>query len=107
LSVLVHELASRAAYTRGDRRKNTTKKVRETEAEAVAHVVCSSLGFATNGASEIYIGLYEGDADLLMASLSLVQKTATDILVAIADPVKQEANDAGLREPASALPLAA
>ena len=106
LSVLVHEVAHERLH-RGDRRKNTTKTVRETEAEAVAHVVCSSLGFATNGASEIYIGLYEGDADLLMASLNLVQKTATDILVAIADPVEPETNDAGLQEPAAAVPIAA
>jgi antirestriction protein ArdC len=106
LSVLVHEVAHERLH-RGDRRKNTTKTVRETEAEAVAHVVCSSLGFATNGAAEIYIGLYEGDADLLMASLNLVQKTATDILVAIADPVEPEANDAGLQESAAALPIAA
>jgi hypothetical protein len=106
LSVLVHEVAHERLH-RGDRRKNTTKTVRETEAEAVAHVVCSSLGFATNGAAEIYIGLYEGDADLLMASLNLVQKTATDILVAIADPVEPETNDAGLQEPAAALPIAA
>jgi len=42
-----------------------------------------------------------------MASLSLVQKTATDILVAIADPVEPKTNDAGLQEPAVALPLAA
>ena len=73
----------------------------------MAHVVCSSLGFATNGTSETYIALYEGDADLLMASLSLIQKTATDILVAIADPVEPEANDAGLQESAAALPIAA
>jgi len=106
LSVLVHELGHERLH-KNDRRKNTTKKVRETEAEAVAHVVCSSLGFTTNGASETYIGLYEGDADLLMASLSLVQKTATDILVAIADPVEPKTNDAGLQEPAVALPLAA
>ena len=106
LSVLVHEVAHERLH-RGDRRKNTTKTIRETEAEAVAHVVCSSLGFATNGASESYIGLYAGDADLLMASLNLVQKTATDILVAIADPVEQETTDAGLQEPAAALPIAA
>jgi hypothetical protein len=105
MSVLVHEYAHEQLH-KGDRRKNTTKKVRETEAEAVAHVVCSSLGFATNGASETYIGLYEGDADLLMASLSLIQKTAIDILVAIADPIEQETNDAGLQEPAP-LPIAA
>jgi hypothetical protein len=54
LSVLVHEVAHERLH-RGDRRKNTTKTVRETEAEAVAHVACSSLGFATNGASEIYV----------------------------------------------------
>jgi len=54
LSVLVHELAHERLH-KGDRRKNTTKTVRETEAEAVAHVVCSSLGFATNGASETYV----------------------------------------------------
>jgi hypothetical protein len=53
-----------------------------------------------------YIGLYEGDADLLIASLSLIQKTATDILVAIADPIEQETNDAGLQAPAP-LPIAA
>jgi antirestriction protein ArdC len=53
-SVLVHELAHELLH-KGDRRKNTTKTVRETEAEAVAHVVCSSLGFATNGASETYV----------------------------------------------------
>ena len=56
--------------------------------------------------TETYIGLYEGDADLLMASLSLIQKTATDILVAIADPIERETNDAGLQEPAP-LPIAA
>jgi len=59
-----------------------------------------------NGASETYIGLYEGDADLLMASLSLIQKTATDILVAIADPIEQESRDADSKEPID-LPLAA
>ena len=56
--------------------------------------------------TETYIGLYEGDADLLIASLSLIQKTATDILVAIADPIEQETNDAGLQEP-TPLPIAA
>jgi antirestriction protein ArdC len=105
-SVLVHELAHELLH-KGDRRKNTTKTVRETEAEAVAHVVCSSLGFATNGASETYIALYEGDADLLMASLSLIQKTATEILVAIANPTEPETNHAGLQEPAAPLPIAA
>ena len=91
---------------RGDRRKETSVVVRETEAEAVAFVVCSSLGLATNGAAANYIGLYNGDADLLMASLALIQQTAAAILVAIADPAKQEGSDTDLQEPVS-LPLAA
>jgi hypothetical protein len=106
LSVLIHEYSHEQLH-KGDRRKNTTKTVRETEAEAVAHVVCSSLGFATNGSSETYIALYEGDADLLIASLSLIQKTATEILIAIADPTEPEINHAGLQEPAAPLPIAA
>jgi hypothetical protein len=42
-----------------------------------------------------------------MASLSLIQKTATDILVAIADTTEQETSDAALQESAAPLPLAA
>jgi hypothetical protein len=104
-SVLVHELAHERLH-KGDRRKDTTTTVRETEAEAVAFVVCSALGLSTNGAAANYIGLYNGDADLLMASLALVQQTAAAILAAIADPAKQEGSDADSKEPVE-LPLAA
>jgi hypothetical protein len=72
----------------------------------VAFIVCSALGLSTNGAAADYIGLYNGDADLLMASLALIQQTATAILVAIADPTKLESSDANSKEPVD-LPLAA
>ena len=104
-SVLLHELAHERLH-KGDRRKDTTTTVRETEAEAIAFVVCSAIGLSTNGAAANYIGLYNGDADLLMASLALIQQTAAAILVAIADPAKREGSDTDFQEPVS-LPLAA
>ena len=45
------------------------KKVRETEAEAVAFVVCHAIGLDVNSASSDYIQLYDGDKKTLMASL--------------------------------------
>lgn len=104
-SVLVHEAAHELMH-KSERRKETTKAVRETEAEAVAFVVCSALGLATNGAAVDYINLYSGDAELLMASLALVQQTASGILKAITDKTENEASEAA-HEPEFALPIAA
>jgi hypothetical protein len=64
-------------------RSNTTKRVRETEAEAVAFVVCSAIGLETGSSAQDYIGLYGGDAKLLSECLEYVQRTATQILNAI------------------------
>lgn len=58
----------------------TTKEVRETEAEAVAFVVCQSIGLETGTASEDYIRLWNGGAKLLQESLEVVQRTASVIL---------------------------
>ena len=68
---------------RGDRRTLTTKQVRETEAEAVAFVVCQSIGLQNATASQDYIQLWQGDANLLRESLEVVQHTSTVILGAI------------------------
>jgi hypothetical protein len=72
-----------------DRRTTTTKTVRETEAEAVAFAVCSGLGLDCGSSSSDYIGLYDGNADTLMASLEIVQKTACQILDALTLPAQQ------------------
>jgi len=45
---------------RDERRRSTSKRVRETEAEAVAFVVCSAIGLETGTAAQDYIGLYGG-----------------------------------------------
>ncbi len=58
--------------------------MRETEAEAVAFVVCQSIGLQTGTASADYIQLWHGDAQLLQESLEVVQRTAAVILGGIA-----------------------
>ena len=81
-STLLHEIAHEMLH-RGDRRTLTTKPVRETEAEAVAFVL--PIGRLQNGtASQDYIQLWRGDANLLRESLEAVQQTAAVILGGIA-----------------------
>jgi antirestriction protein ArdC len=78
-ATLAHELAHEMMH-RDERRSSTSKRIRETEAEAVAFVVCSAIGLETGSAAQDYIGLYGGDAKLLSESLEYVQRTATQIL---------------------------
>jgi hypothetical protein len=68
---------------RDKRRASTSKRSRETEAEAVAFVVCQGIGLETGSAAQDYIQLYEGDAKLLSESLEYIQQTATLNLNAI------------------------
>jgi len=55
VATLVHEIAHEKLH-RTDRRASTTKRVRETEAEAVAFVVCQAIGLETGTASADYVG---------------------------------------------------
>ena len=93
-STLVHEMAHEMLH-RSERRTLTTKRVRETEAEAVAFVVCQSIGLQTGTASADYIQLWNGDAKLLAESLEVVQRTASIILGGIvhkpASPIGEDA----------------
>jgi len=68
---------------RDARRTETTQRVRETEAEAVAFVVGKAVGLETGSASADYISLYTGDATLLAESLGYIQQTANQILNSI------------------------
>ena len=81
-SVLVHELSHELIH-KGERRKETSRTIRETEAEAVAFVVCHSIGLDTNTAASDYIALYQGDQTTLAESLEVIQKTSAEILRAI------------------------
>ena len=83
--VLTHEVAhSRLHFT--ERRAETTKCIRETEAEAVAFVVGQAIGLRTNSASCDYVKLYNGDKDTLAQSLQHIQHVSTEILSGITPP---------------------
>ena len=80
LLTLVHEAAHQRLHSDSERRKETTKTIRETEAEAVAHVVCRALGLETIEHCADYIQLYNGDVEVLAQSMDYIQKTAASIL---------------------------
>jgi hypothetical protein len=79
---LAHELAHGRLHFSA-RRSETTKTVRETEAEAVAFVVSEAIGLQSNSASSDYVKLYAGDKQTLIESLELIQETSAEILSAI------------------------
>lgn len=81
-SVLAHESAHELLHTKVESRA-IEKKVCETEAEAVAFVVCQAIGLNTNTAASDYIQLYRGDRDTLLASLERIQRAASAIIKGI------------------------
>lgn len=93
-ATLVHELAHELLH-RGDRRSETTKVVRETEAEAVAYVVCRSVGLDPSTQSADYIQLYHGSEQVLLQSLELIRDVASTILTELETPVSQEVAHVG------------
>lgn len=89
-AVLIHEFAHERLH-RGEGRP-PSKTVRETEAEAVAHVVCSAIGLETGTAASDYIQLYDGTVETLAASLDRIQHAAASIINALhADAAKAAA----------------
>jgi antirestriction protein ArdC len=81
-STMAHELAHELLH-RGDRRASTSKRIRETEAEATAFVVCSGIGLETGSAASDYIQLWNGDAQLLTDSLGYIRQAASQMLEAL------------------------
>src|SRR2546430_1886803 len=76
---LVHELAHEMLHCH-ERRESATKRVPETEAEAVSFVVCNAIGLDTGTAAQDSIHLYQGYAKLLTESLDCIQQAANRIL---------------------------
>jgi hypothetical protein len=68
---------------RDARRTETTQRVRETEAEAVAFVVGKAVGLDARSAAADYISLYRGDVTQLVESLEHIQQAANQILSSI------------------------
>lgn len=94
LSVLAHELAHETLHKDRENMPKE-KKVRETEAEAVAFVVCHGIGLDTNSASSDYIQLYNGDKKTLLQSLERIQQVAAEILAAVMAGKESEGETAG------------
>lgn len=78
-AVLVHELAHEELHN-STTRKGTTKKSRETEAEAVACIVAQAIGLDAKQSASDYIQLYAGDVETLTASLDAIQREACSII---------------------------
>jgi len=83
-STLTHELAHELLH-RGKRRSATSKRIRETEADATAFVVTSAIGLDTGSASSDYIQIWNGDAAVLTESLSFIRQAASLLLEALTD----------------------
>lgn len=96
-STLVHEMAHEMLH-KAERRTATTKMVRETEAEAIAFVVGTTIGLSTGRASADYIHLYYGNAALLTESLEVIQKTSAVIMSALASNAVASSSDSALAE---------
>jgi len=104
-AVLAHELAHERLHRDTEARPGS-KTIRETEAEAVAFVVCQSVGLQANGAASDYIQLYEGNKDTLLASLERIQQTAATIIRGMAVPAADKAeSSAAFVEMAASEPL--
>jgi antirestriction protein ArdC len=80
-NTLAHEVGHLLLHMQ-ERRAETTKTVRETEAEAVAFVVCEAIGLKAKNSVD-YIHLYEGNKETLVSSLECIQRTSAEILAAI------------------------
>jgi hypothetical protein len=83
----VHELAHIRLGHHKPNDPNATATLHETEAEAVAYVVCQAIGLDTNSSSSDYVLAWGGDAKSLATSLERVQHTASEIIAAIGPDV--------------------
>ena len=80
--VLAHELAHERLH-HGERKSETTKMVRETEAEAVGFIVANAFDLEAQSHCAEYIQLYDGNSETLRESLDYIQSTAKWIVEAI------------------------
>jgi len=80
-SVLAHELAHELLHR--DQDEPLSRTVRETEAEAVAFVVCQAVGLEAVNAAADYIKLYQGSKETLLESLQRIREAAVEIIGAM------------------------
>ena len=103
-SVLVHELAHEMLHHNGNK---ASKVVRETEAEAVAYVVCEAVGLDAGSAASDYIQLYEGDKATLMESLQRIRGASTEIIARISGEPREQGKREDVTTPPAEVDVAA
>lgn len=88
---LLHEAGHEVLHQGEAKRKRpTTSKIRELEAESIAYVVATAVGIDHSSAAQ-YIQLYNGDKETLMESLEYIRNTAQSILTAITEQPSKNA----------------
>lgn len=87
-STMVHELAHEELHW-NDKRDTVTKSMRETEAEAVAYVVCRGIGLECSTKASDYIQMWDGDDKHLLQSLDRIRKVASEILLRLSSLSRQ------------------
>jgi hypothetical protein len=91
ITTLTHELAHELLHHSGGDRG--TKTTRELEAESVAFIVGTAVGLDMSTSSADYIKLYNGDSELLKASLEAISRAAREILAAVIPATSPAASD--------------
>jgi len=79
-STMVHELAHEMLHWQ-DRENRLPKAIVETEAEAVAYVVCRAVGLDCSTRASDYIQLWQGDNKILLQSLEKIRSVSSTILM--------------------------
>ena len=77
---MVHELAHEMLHWH-DRENRPPKAIVETEAEAVAYVVCRAVGLDCSTRASDYIQLWQGDSKILLRSLEKIRSVSSTILM--------------------------
>jgi antirestriction protein ArdC len=93
-SVIAHELGHEMLHR--DEDEQLSRTVRETEAEAVAFVVCQAVGLDARGSSADYIHLYRGSKEMLLESLQRIREVAVEIIEAVTGREKGKAEADGV-----------
>lgn len=86
-STAVHELGHVLLEHHKPNDPAATATLHETEAEAVAYVVCQAIGLGTNSASSDYLLTWGGNPETLAASLERIQRVASEIITALGPDV--------------------
>jgi hypothetical protein len=84
--VLAHEVAHELLHWSLPEERRRDRRLVETQAEAVAGVVCATVGLETGTSSSDYIGLYNGSRETLRLSLAAIHHAAGRILKGILPP---------------------